>query len=583
MISRLHEAGIEHAFTVCGGGSIFLNDALGKGPMRYVCTHHEQAAAIAAVAYARARNGLGLCVVTSGPGGTNAITGCADAFQDSVPVVFLSGQVFSGQTIDRTPGLRTLGVQEINIVDMVKPITKYAAMVRHPEMVHQHLKVALGLARTGRPGPVWLDIPADVQNAQVPPGKLADYEPEPHTSVDMQGQAEHLLRLLKAARKPLLHIGQGIRLSGAEDDLHRVLARLRVPVVTARNGNDLLCEDHALYVGRPGTFSQRGANFAVQSCDLYLAIGTRLSLAQTGYNAKDYARQAKVVQVDIDGAELDKDTVRLEMAIQADAGEFLRALLGLLRGNPGLPDWGNWLAHCHNLHLRYPPGGTWIIREGQTVYSYHLIDELSRQCGPDDIIVTDVGTGYQHAQAAWKIKEGQRLLSSNGLAPMGWGLPAAIGAAIGTGRRVICITGDGGLMMNLQELATVAHHRLPVKIFVLNNGGYLTMRQSQAHAFDGYMGSDEDSGLSFPCFGTVAAANRLDYLKLYDPLALRGQVAAALVRDDPVFCEVMMDRDQPTIPKSINKRLADGTIQQTPLEDMWPHLPAEEIAEALKA
>lgn len=324
VIARLHEAGIDHAFTVSGGGSIFLDDALVAGPMKYVACHHEQAAAMAAEAYGRLR-GLGLAVVTSGPGGTNAITGVVGAWTDHVPVVTLSGQVFSGQTI-RDTGVRTLGVQEINIIDLVRPVTKYAAMVTQKGSIRLHLEKALHLATHGRPGPVWLDIPADIQRADVEPESLQGYAPEPVVSRPSHRDVSAVAALLRGARRPLLHVGHGVRLAGAERKLLAFARVAGIPILTARSGNDLIDSRDELYIGRPGTFAQRGANFAVQTCDVYLAIGTRLGLAQTGYNAKDYARQAKVVQVDIDPAELGKGTVNLHLAVQADAGEFLDAL-----------------------------------------------------------------------------------------------------------------------------------------------------------------------------------------------------------------------------------------------------------------
>lgn len=616
-VRTLEAAGIGHAFVVAGGGSAFFGEALRKaGSMKYVCCHHEQAASMAAEAYSRVRNSYGLAIVTSGPGASNAITGVLGAWTDHMPTITISGQVFSGQTIGTRPGkLRTLGVQEVDIVPMVQSITKYAVQVRDPETIRYHLERALYEARSGRPGPVWLDVPANIQNAQIDPEALEGYEPPRSAVLDAVARAEardltkaaaDVLVLLQAARRPVLHVGQGVRLAGAIQDFLRFAEASGIPVLTARNGNDMIDSAHPLYIGRPGTFAQRGANFAVQTCDLYLAIGTRLSLAQTGYCARDYARNAKVVMVDVDRAELDKDTVPVHLKVQADAGAFLHELMRAMgqMGNVDsaapsreghgsgfapsprvLPDWSAWLARCKALQAKYPPV-TEDQRdriEGAYVNSYGLVELLSDLCTPDDVIVTDVGFAFQVTSQAWRIKTGQRLLSNCGTAGMGWGLPAAIGACTGAGRRrTICVTGDGGLMMNVQELATIAHHKLPVKIFILNNGGYLTMRQSQAHAFDGYMGSDAGSGISFPDFEKLAAAHGIDFLRATERLSMDGIVRATLHRDDPCICEVMMDPDQPQIPKSINRREADGTIRQTPIEDAWPHLPAEEIAEALK-
>lgn len=586
VVQRLEEAGIDHAFTVCGGGAIFLCDALGKaGKMKYVACHHEQAAAMAAEAYARVRTGLGLAVVTSGPGGTNAITGVAGAWLDHVPTITISGQVFLRQTIAGHPGLRTLGVQEINIVDLVRPITKYADMVTDPAMIRWHLEKALHLAREGRPGPVWLDIPADVQNAQIDPDTLHSYlTATPQKAAGLAAKVAEVVALLRSAKRPLVHVGQGVRLAGAIGEFFDFVEHYGLPFVTARNANDICATSHHLFVGRPGTFAQRGANFAVQTCDLYLAIGTRLSLAQTGYNARDYARNAKVVMVDIDAAELAKDTVPLHLAIQADAGEFLDEMNRQLAAGGRMPKPLAWIEQCKAWQARYSVVLPEYRKPSGYVNSYHLIDVLSDMLEPEDVVVTDMGFAFQNTHQAFKVKAGQRLMTNCGLAAMGWGLPAAVGAAFGSGRRVICITGDGGLMMNVQELATIAHHRLPVKIFILNNGGYLTMRQSQEHAFDGYMGSDNASGISFPDFGSLAQSFEINYelITSSDELERGFSLRSALECEGPSLCEISMDPNQEQAPKSINRRMPDGSIVQTTLEDAAPFLDPAEIVEQLK-
>jgi acetolactate synthase-1/2/3 large subunit len=582
VIQYLAEQGIGHAFTVCGGGSIFLNDALAKAKdMKYVACHHEQAASMAAEGYARVRTGLGLAVVTSGPGGTNAITGVAGAWTDSVPMIVLSGQVFTGQTVYGHDGLRSNGVQEINIVPMVRHITKYAVQVRDPATIRRELERAVHLAKSGRPGPVWLDIPADVQNAKIEPDEMEGFNPpQAQHPEGLEVKVAALVQLLHTAKRPLIHVGQGVRLAGATAEFFELLEQTGIPVVTARNANDLIDSDHPQYIGRPGTFAQRGANFAVQTCDLYIAIGTRLCLAQTGYNAKDYARNARVVVVDVDQAELDKDTVPIYLKVRADARHFLKALVAELDGER-LPDWKPWLERCKAWQAKYPPV-TEEQRKSAKVNSYALVEELSKQLGPEDVVVTDMGFAFQNTHQAFRVKQGQRLFTNGGLAAMGWGLPAAIGAAVGSGKRVTCIAGDGGFMFNAQELSTLKHHGLPVKIFLLNNGGYLTMKQSQEHAFDGYMGSDEKSGLSFPNFMKLTEAHGVRYLHLNRSEQARGVVAATLKTAGPMLCEVMMDPNQPQVPKSVNRRDEAGNIKQTPIEDAHPYLPREEIAANLE-
>ena len=585
IVKFLEGVGIDRAFTVCGGGSIFINDALRKAErMKFVATHHEQAAAMAAEAWARVRGVPGLVVVTSGPGGTNAITGVAGAWMDSVPMIVISGQAFLSQTITDHPELRQMGVQEINIVDLVDPITKYAVMVTDPKEIRWHLEYAWHQALDGRPGPVWLDIPADVQNADIDPDELrgwtADKIEDTEAASIMREQIFDVVELLRAAKRPLVHVGQGVRIAGAVEDFFEFVDLVDAPFVTARNANDICDDTHPRFIGRPGTFAQRGANFAVQSCDIYIAIGTRLSLAQTGYNAKDYARNAKKVVVDIDPAELSKGTVPIDIAIEADAGDFLKAINRSIRRNQ-LPRNHQWNARCHKWRARYPAVTQKYRDQAEHVNSYHFADRLSAHLTPSDIIVTDMGFAFQTTHQAFRVKLGQRFFTNCGMAAMGWGLPAAVGAAIASGRRTICITGDGGLMMNAQELSTIAHHRLPVKIFVLNNGGYLTMRQSQENAFDGYMGSDYKSGLSFPDFRELAHAHGIRSTSVLSHANLERVMSAALVEDGPILVELVMDPNQEAV-KSVNRREADGTIKQTAIEDAFPHLDPAEIADNLK-
>lgn len=583
IVKALEAAGIRDAFTVVGGGSIFLCDALRRAEsMRYVACHHEQAATMAAEGYARARPGFhGLAIVTSGPGGTNAVTGVAGAWLDHVPTITISGQVFSGQTIYGRPGMRQVGVQEINIIDIVRPITKYAVQVRDPQLMRYELEAALWTAQEGRPGPVWLDIPADVQKAEIFPARMIGFYPPNIARPNLTPQARQVVELLQSSKRPLLHVGQGVRIAGAVELLQAMQWDAGIPMLTARNGNDLVASDDPLYVGRPGTFAQRAANFAVQTCDLYIAIGTRLSLAQTGYNARDYARNAKIVMVDIDESELKKGTVRVDFPICADAGEFIQAMREEIVMAGGLPSWQKWLSRIREWQRDYPVVVDEYRYQADYVNSYHFADVLSDLLSADDLILTDMGFAFQTTHQAFRVKAGQRFFTNCGLAAMGWGLPAAIGAAVGTGRRTICIAGDGGLMMNVQELSTLAHHDLPVKLFVLNNGGYLTMRQSQENAFDGYMGSDEESGIKFPDFEAVAAAHGIRYASIMNHAELVKTASEVLGSNGPVLCEIFMDPAQEAL-KSVNKRDAEGNIIQTAIEDAYPYLDPAEVARNLR-
>jgi acetolactate synthase-1/2/3 large subunit len=588
VMSFLASKNVDCIFTVTGGGAIFLCDALGLDKnIKYVACHHEQAASIAAEAYARIKCDLGVALVTSGPGGTNAITGTVGCWLDHVPQLTISGQVFSGQTILNHPGLRTKGVQEINIVDIVKPITKYAVMVTDASSIRYHLEKALYLAKTGRPGPVWIDIPADIQNKNIDPAKLNGFTPDKQEieKNELTRLVNQIALLLKGAKRPLIHIGQGIRISGAEKKLLKMIDSFQMPFVTAMNGLDLIDYNHPLNIGYPGTFAQRGANFAVQTCDFYLAIGTRLSLAQTGYNAQDYARNAHVIMVDIDQAELDKDTVPIDIKVCSDAGRFLDAFNEKLHITDFLnPHWKNWVNQCQEWKLRYPVAKKEYFEIKDSVNSYVFLDMLSNELTSEDIVVTDMGFAFQNTYQAFKVKSGQRVISNSGLAPMGWGLPAAVGAFFAQKKkgRIICISGEGGLMMNIQELSTIMHHQIPVKLFIFNNGGYLTIKQTQELGFESrLMGSTKESGIDFPDFLKLADAHSLEAIRICNHKELSKKLSDIVSNPNAVVCELMMDPDQVQAPKSINRRNVDGTISQTALEDSFPFLDQSEIDENL--
>lgn len=588
VIEFLENQGVEHIFTVTGGGAIFLCDALGMAKkMKYVACHHEQAASMASEAYARIRQGLGVALVTSGPGGTNAVTGTAGCWLDHVPQLTISGQVFLSQTIGKHLGLRTLGVQELNIVDIVRSITKYAVMIEDAKDIRYHLGKAIYLATHGRPGPTWLDIPANIQNADIDSSSLRGFdakESELPLDSELKMKVAQVVKLLKTASRPLVHIGQGVRIAGAGEEFFKLVETLRIPFVTARNANDMGPADHDLYVGHPGTFAQRGANFAVQTSDVYLAVGTRLSLAQTGYNAKDYARNAKVVMVDIDQAELDKDTVKLHLKIQTDAKIFLEELnRQLFQEKLDSQRWRQWLMQCQQWRLKYPVVLPEYREQTGSVNSYYFIDVLSEVLTPEDAVVTDMGFAFQNTHQAFRVKKGQRVFTNCGLASMGWGLPAAVGACFAREKkRTVCIAGEGGFLMTIQEMATIMHHRLPVKLFILNNGGYLTIKQTQELGFENrLMGSNEESGISFPNFMKIAEAYCFKGVRLESHQDLKRHIEEIMNHEGPVLCEIMMDPDQMQAPKAINRRNADGGMQQTALEDSYPFLDSKEIEENL--
>lgn len=581
VVSYLESIGVKDIFTVSGGGSIFLNDALGQSSIKYYCCHHEQAVVMAAESYARVNGSIGVSLVTSGPGGTNALTGVAGCWIDSVPSLIISGQVYLNQTIADS-GLRQLGVQEINIIDIVKPITKYAIMVENPNEIKFHLQKAIYIATTGRPGPVWIDIPANIQRASINEHELTGFHPsEGFNKLErrLEEKVAKVVELLKTSEKPLIHVGQGVKISKAEKEFMAFVENYNLPFVTARNANDIVATDHELYVGRPGTFGQRGANFAVQNSDLYLAIGTRLALSQTGYSSKNYAPNAKKVMVDIDRAELNKKTLSIDVKIQSDAKIFLMELNKELSGVSF--NISAWLNQCRRWKKKYPVVLPEYETQKRPVNSYYFVDVLSDVLSTKDIVVTDMGLAFQGTHQAFRIKEGQKLFTNSGFASMGWGLPAAVGACVANhSERTICISGDGGLQLNLQELATIMHNKLPIKLFVLNNNGYLTIKQTQEHGFDGrLMGCNQETGLSFPDILKLAEAYKIRYVRLDNQENLKREVKQVVDYEGPVVCEIIMDPDQQQIPKVLNRRNPDGTMETVSIEDMYPYLPREELKE----
>ena len=587
IMEYLADRGVTDIFTVSGGGAIFLDDALGKSErITYYCCHHEQAVAMATEAYTRVKGGFGVSLVTTGPGGTNAITGVVGSWIDSVPHLVISGQVYLKQTIGDS-GVRQIGSQEINIIDIVKPVTKHAVMVKDARKVIYHIQKAIHIATSDRPGPVWVDIPADIQNAKVEEEEFETFDPSeippPVYNRDLKEKVTKVAELLKNAKRPLMHMGRGVEMAGAVDDFFQLVEEYNIPFVTARNANHLVDWDHELYVGRPGVFGQRGANFAVQNADVYIPVGTRLSMPQTGYDAKDYARNAIKVMVEIDKAELDKRTLAIDIKIHGDAKDFLTELAKQL--DEASLDTAEWLKQCHEWKARYPAVLPEYRKQKEPVNSYYFIDVLSDVLGGKDVIVTDMGLAFQGTHQAFRVKRGQKFFTNSGYSSMGWGLPAAVGACIANGkRRVICIAGDGGLQMTIQELATVMHHKLPIKLFVYNNGGYLTIKQAQEVGFEGrLMGCNKETGLSFPDIVKIGEAYKIKVVRISSHENLKEKVREIIDNEGPAICELLLDHNQPQIPKAIPIKMPDGTTKQTKFEDMYPFLDREELKENMIA
>ena len=579
----LVQEGIRDLFMITGGGAMHLNDAFGRAAgLRVVCCHHEQACTMAADSYFRLTGRLAAVNVTTGPGGANAITGVHGAWTDSMGMVVISGQV-KRETLVRSTGLplRQLGDQELDIAPMVAPITKYAVMVEDPRSIRFHLEKAIHLARSGRPGPVWLDVPMDVQAADVDPAELEGFTPGPAEGLDRTetgGKVREILARLARAERPVLLAGSGIRTAGAAEPFLALAGRLGIPVVTAFNAHDLVPHDHPLLCGRPGTIGDRAGNFTVQNADFLLILGCRLNIRQISYNWASFARGAYRVMVDIDAAELQKPTLRIDLPVQADLGAFVAGCLASPIPEP-TPAQHQYLAWCRERVARYPVVLPEYWAKPGPINPYCFISALFEQLVEGDLVVTANASACIVAFQAARLKPGQRLYSNSGSASMGYDLPAAVGAAVGApGQRVICLAGDGSLQMNVQELATVAHHHLPVKIFVLSNNGYHSIRQTQQAYFPASpIGYQPDNGVSFPKVEGLAAAYGLPFRRLDGHRDLGAGLAEVLAMAGPVLCDVRLDPDQPFAPKLSSRRLADGTMVSPALEDMAPFLPRDEF------
>lgn len=583
VIDFLAKKKIKKVFTVSGGGSIFLCDALYKTKkLKYISCHHEQAVSFAAESYSRLKNKPGAALVTTGPGGTNCSTGVASCWIDSVPTIFISGQVYLNQTIKKT-GLRQVGVQEIDIISMVKDFTKYSVLVKNPNDILYHLEKAYFESTNGRPGPVWIDIPADIQNAEIEITKLKKFRrPKIKISLSkLNNQIKYVARLLAKSRRPLIHIGHGGRISNCEKNLRKIINRYKIPFSLTWNASDLIESSHTSYVGRPGAFAERGTNFIVQNADLYISVGTRLPFMVTGYNANDFARKAKIVMVDIDSKELKNTRVLVDYKLKADANYFFERLNKELPKNIKLEK--KWLDYCKRVRKKYPIILDQYKKQKNTINSYYFVDILSDLLKPKDVVVTDMGLSFVGTHQAFKVKRGQRVFTNSGHAPMGWGLPAAIGAYYASTetsmkKNVVCLTGEGGLQMNIQELATVLHHKIPIKIFIYNNGGYLTIKQTQQLGFKSrIMGSDYKSGLSFPNYELISKSHGIKFFKISDTRKIKKTIEKILKINEPVICELILDNEQEQMPKAINKRTSDGKSIPTTFEDMYPFLPKIEL------
>lgn len=586
----LVEHGVTDCFSVVGGGAMHLNDALGhKEGLTVTYNHHEQACAIAAEAYARLDNKIAVVCVTTGPGGTNALTGVVGGWLDSIPMFIISGQVRYDTTsryalpYTEIP-LRSMGDQEYDIVKSVEHMTKYATMIEEPNQIRYALEKGWHLATTGRPGPVWIDIPVNYQGGYIETEDLLGYDSTEDDKM-LPPEVNHetvqlILEKIRKAKRPVFHAGYGIRLSGGYSVFREVAEKLNIPVVTYWNAVDLIEDENPLYCGRAGNMGDRPGNWAIQNADFILAVGTRISIRQVGYNWKTWARAAEVVMVDIDKAELKKPTLHVEMPVWADARDFLTKLNRAAETK--VHEGGDWLATCQRWKREYPVVLPRQWKEnGETANVYAFIRYLSSRLPENSLTAVSNGACCVVGNQAYVIQKGSRMANNSAIASMGYGLPAAIGTCIGGKRRpTICLEGDGSIMMNLQELQTILTNKLPIKIFLINNCGYHSIRLTQTNLFGHHtkVGIGEESGdLSFPDFEKISTAFGYPYYSAHSNREMKEVVNLVLDLEGPVFCEIFTDTKQVWEPKSSTKRLDDGTLVSPPLEDLAPFLPREEI------
>ena len=555
-----------------------LVDSLGRSKMKYVCCLHEQAAGIAAVAYSQYTNGLGVALVTTGPGGTNAVTAVAGAWTDSVPLVVLSGQV-KRSDLSSTAGTRTLGFQEIDIVSVVSSITKYAVTVTDPKKIKYHLDRAVFEATHGRPGPVWIDIPLDVQAAAVDENDLEGFAGN-ETKNDISGGIKASVELIESSERPVILAGQGIRLSNAYERFMKLAKKLDIPVMTTWRAADFMTDDDPLYYGRPGASGQRGANLIIQNCDLLISIGARMDFGQIGYEHGSFARCAKKIIVDADPNELKKFKFKVDVPICADAGAFIDSLS---KAKIKIGDIKKWKERCRHWNDKYPTMKDEYNKVSDGVSTYALTDILSMEMTEDHVFSpSSSGAAAEIPMQSVKVRKEFRIVNSPGLGSMGFCVPTALGLAVASGKKVICITGDGGFQMNIQELETIRRMNLPIALFVLNNGGYGSIMNTQRNHFKGFfVGSNPESGVTLPSLEKISEAYSFRYKRIEKISEIKKDIKNIMRCDGPALYEVMVSKSESTQPRSSSKMDKDGVMRSQPLENMWPFLDEDELKEEM--
>lgn len=584
----LYEKGLKDVFLLSGGGNIHLIDSVGKSKLNYICCHHEQAVATAAEGYARLNNNFGVGLVTTGPGGSNAITGVMGSWLDSIPVIMLSGQVKRELIGSKIGGLRQLGSQEINIVDMVRPITKYAVTIMQADEVKYHLDKALFLALNGRPGPVWLDIPLDIQSAMIDEKKLKIFRKEEikknyqNDNDKLKSLVKEVIKKLKECERPVLYVGNGVRLAHAEKELMRLIDLLKIPVLTSYVGYDLVPSENKYFFGRAHALGQRAANFIIQNSDLLLSIGARMDILTVGFNYKAFAREAYKVMVDIDINEIKKPILSIDLPINYDAKQFILEMKRQIGGRKFCFGKKNWTKYCKNINKKYPTLSPELYKEKNSVNQYCFIDSICRYLKPKEIIVLSNGIGPMNCSyQVFKVKKGQRIILNLGGAQMGYGLPAAIGACFAHKRkRVICFEGDGSMQLNVHELQVVKHHNLPIKIFIYSNGGYQSIVNTQNNLFAGkHVASDPKSGVTCPDYVKIGKAYGIPTIQIKNHSDMVKKIKLALSTKGPLIIDINTKKNLVLTPKLNTKKMPDGTFTSPPLEDMYPFLSETEFKE----
>lgn len=574
---------IRHVFGIVGAGNAHLFDSISqKGYTEIICVHHEQAATMAMQTYFRITGRICASIVTTGGGSTNAITGVVSAWMDSIPGIIISGNENSKYTHLENP-LRIWGVQGYDSVEMVKKVTKYADRVMSSQEVSFKLEKAYQVALDGKPGPTWIDIPMNIQALKMP---MEDYHfPQMDfsnpKSCNLQKQCEEVLGMINASSRPLIWLGHGIRLANATHLIEPLLNKFKIPAIVSWAGLDMIESDHPYIFGRAGVYGQRAANFILQNCDFLLTIGTRLAIPQIGYDLNELARGAKIVVIDIDEDEVLKHEDRVTLPIQADAKDFIQALLDE-QNEKELTNFSKWYQQCQNYQIKYPIYDEKLYKDKDGyINSYTFLHKLADYFSDKEVIVTDMGTALLSGHQILKIKKEQRLLTSTGLGEMGYGLPGAIGASFALDRgSVVCLNCDGGMMMNLQELQTMVHHKLPIKLFIFNNDGYLMIKHTQKSLFSGrYSGADPKSGVSCPQFQALAKAFGIKSFEIRNWEQFDANISEIMALSEPVICEVFTHPEQLFIPKLSFSSQKDGTLISPPLEDLYPFISRDELRE----